>query len=83
MPWGCCSHDTRPPACVWRTGGVAFGRSRGPSPGEIAAAAGSVGANLLVLDSEAMSRFQLKRTVGEYCRTGIRPCPEVFRGRLS
>jgi len=45
--------------------------------------AGGVGANLLVLEPSARGVFQLKQAVVEFCRGGVRPCPEVFRERLG
>ncbi len=42
----------------------------------------AVGANLLVIDPQSVVFFQVSRIVGEYCRGGIRPCPEIFRKRL-
>jgi hypothetical protein len=48
-----------------------------------AAAVAAVGANLLVLDPDASSEFQQKQILGEFCRGGIRPCPDVFQKRLG
>jgi hypothetical protein len=49
----------------------------------VAAAAAAIGANLLVADPNAGTFFQLKQMVAEFCRGGVRPCPEVFRARLA
>jgi hypothetical protein len=49
----------------------------------VATAAGAVGANLLVTNPLAGTFFQLKQMVSEFCRGGVRPCPEVFRARLA
>jgi hypothetical protein len=49
----------------------------------VAAAAAAVGANLLVADPRAGTFFQLKQMVTEFCRGGVRPCPAVFRERLT
>jgi hypothetical protein len=49
----------------------------------VASAAAAVGANLLVADPKANTFFQLKQMVAEFCRGGVRPCPEVFRTRLT
>lgn len=46
-------------------------------------AAKMVGANLLVVDPEAGSLFSLRQMVTEFCRDGVRQCPEVFRKRLG
>jgi hypothetical protein len=52
----------------------------GPAIPEAAAA---VGANLLVADPKAASLFELKRSLVEFVRGGVRLCPEVFRDRLG
>jgi len=49
----------------------------------VAAASAAVGANLLVVDPRAGSFFQLKQAITEFARGGVRPCPEVFRKRLT
>jgi hypothetical protein len=49
----------------------------------VASAAAAIGANLLVADPNAGTFFQLKQMVAEFCRGGVRPCPEVFRTRLA
>ena len=67
-------------------GESARGRSRGRRAAmrrAVAAAAAAVGANLLVADPRAGTFFQLKQMVTEFCRGGVRPCPEVFRARLA
>jgi hypothetical protein len=43
----------------------------------------AVGANLLVADPQVVGLFKLSRIAGEFVRGGIRPCPEVFKKRLS
>jgi hypothetical protein len=49
----------------------------------VAAATAAVGANVLVVDPQAGTFFQLKQMVTEFCRGGVRPCPAVFRARLA
>jgi hypothetical protein len=49
----------------------------------VASAAAAVGANLLVADPQAGTFFQLKQMITEFCRFGVRPCPEVFHARLA
>ena len=44
---------------------------------------GAVGANLLVADPQSVSLFKLCRMAGDFYRGGMRPCPEVFRKRLT
>jgi ribose 5-phosphate isomerase RpiB len=48
-----------------------------------AEAIGAVGANLLVLDPTANTVFQQKQIVGEFCRGGVRGCPESLKPRLA
>jgi len=43
----------------------------------------AVGANLLVVDPQSIGLFKLSRIAGEFFRGGIRPCPEVFKRRLT
>jgi hypothetical protein len=52
-------------------------------PEATAAAADAVGANLLIVDPAIRSFYQLKQILGEFCRGGVRPCPEVFKKRLG
>jgi len=47
------------------------------------AAVESVGANLLVLDAEALTGFQLKQMTTEFAGGKVRPCPEALRPRLA
>jgi len=49
----------------------------------VAVATAAIGANLLVMNPLVGSFFQLKQMVTEFCRGGARPCPEVFRARLT
>jgi hypothetical protein len=49
----------------------------------MAALVRSVGANLLIADPKAGTFFQLKQMVTEFCKGGVRECPEVFRERLG
>jgi hypothetical protein len=49
----------------------------------VAAASAAVGANLLVADPGAGSFFQLKQSITEFARGGVRSCPDVFRKRLG
>lgn len=48
-----------------------------------AAAAASVGANLLVANPQAGTFFQFKQMITEFGRGGVRPCPAVFRKQLG
>jgi hypothetical protein len=52
------------------------------APG-VAAASAAVGANLLVADPRTGTFFQLKQTITEFARGGVRSCPDVFRKRLA
>lgn len=49
----------------------------------IAAASAAVGANMLVANPHAGTFFQLKQMVTEFCKCGVRACPEVFHARLA
>jgi hypothetical protein len=49
----------------------------------VAAATAAIGANLLVADPKAGTFFQLKQMITEFCRGGVRACPEVFQARLA
>lgn len=49
----------------------------------VAGAAAAVGANMLVADPQAGTFFQLKQMITEFCRCGVRACPEVFHARLA
>jgi hypothetical protein len=42
----------------------------------------AVGANLLVVDPQRVGFYKLSAMAGEFCRGGIRPCPEIFKKRL-
>ena len=48
-----------------------------------AAATAGVGANLLVLDPGVGTFYQWKQMLGEFCRRGVRPCPEPLQKRLG
>jgi hypothetical protein len=48
-----------------------------------AAAVRAVAANVLVLDPLAATSFQQRQMVGEFCRGGVRSCPEKFKNRLG
>jgi ribose 5-phosphate isomerase RpiB len=49
----------------------------------MAAAVESVGANLLILDAAALTTFQLRQMAVQFCRGGVRQCPEKLRSRLA
>jgi hypothetical protein len=49
----------------------------------VALAAAAVGANLLVIDPEAGTFFQLRQMASEFCRLGMRSCPGPFLTRLA
>ncbi len=52
------------------------------SPDGVAAGAPAVGANILVANT-ASPLFELRRTVANFCRGGVKPCPEVFHKQLG
>jgi hypothetical protein len=47
------------------------------------AAVAAVGANVLVVNPRAATAFQLRKMLGEFCRGGIRDCPEALKKRLG
>lgn len=49
----------------------------------VARDAGSVGANLLVIDPTSLGFFAVKQIAGRFLQGGPRECPEVFRKRLG
>ena len=55
----------------------------GPHAAEVAKAAASVGANVLVLCPCNAGLTQLRQMIREFCRPGVRECPEAFRNRLG
>jgi hypothetical protein len=55
----------------------------GKEPGEVAANAAAVGANVLVIHPKKVSPFAIRQMLGEFCRGGLRPCPDVFKQRLQ
>lgn len=54
-----------------------------PDASHVASAAAAVGANVLVLDPRSGGHFGLKRQITEFCRGGVKACPDVFRNRLA
>jgi hypothetical protein len=54
----------------------------GNNTGGLAADLGAIGANLLVVDPQKAGMYKLSQMAGEFCRGGIRSCPDVFRKRL-
>jgi hypothetical protein len=54
----------------------------GCNAGDLATDLRAVGANLLIADPQNVGLSKLCQMAGEYCRGGMRPCPDVFRKRL-
>jgi hypothetical protein len=54
----------------------------GCSPSGVTAGAEAVGANVLVANT-ATPFFELRQIVGNFCRGGVKQCPEVFREQLG
>ncbi len=52
-------------------------------PAGLDKAAVSLGANVLVLDPNRSSPYLIKRLAVDFCRGGVRECPEELKGRLS
>jgi hypothetical protein len=55
----------------------------GANAGNLTADLAAVGANLLIIDPQVVGVFKLCQMAGELCRGGVRPCPDVFRKRLT
>jgi hypothetical protein len=55
----------------------------GPDAAEVAKAAASVGANVLVLRPHGAGLTPLRQMIREFCREGVRECPEALRERLG
>jgi hypothetical protein len=55
----------------------------GSNANSVGADLSAVGANLLVADPQSVSLFKLARMAGDFYRGGVRPCPEIFRKRLT
>jgi len=48
-----------------------------------AAAVAAVGANVLVVDPTVGTAYEKKQILRDFCRGGIRPCPEALKERLG
>jgi ribose 5-phosphate isomerase RpiB len=55
----------------------------GIDPVEAAAETASVGANVLVVNPRSTAFFPMKQMVSQFCRAGVRDCPEALRERLG
>ena len=55
----------------------------GREPGQVAADAAAVGANLLVISPKTIGPYAIRQMLGEFCHGGIRPCPDIFKHRLT
>jgi len=55
----------------------------GRDAGEVARAAASVGANVLVPRPHGVGLAQLRQMLRQFCREGVRECPEALRERLG
>jgi hypothetical protein len=55
----------------------------GKEAAQVAADASAVGANVLVINPKKTGPFALRQMLGEFCRSGARPCPEVLKPRLG
>jgi hypothetical protein len=49
----------------------------------VAKDAAAVGANLLLIDPSGGNTFRLRQAVAEFCRGGVRPCPENIKEELA
>jgi hypothetical protein len=55
----------------------------GKDANQVAADASAVGANVLVINPKKISPFAIRQMLGEFCRGGVRPCPEVLKQKLT
>ncbi len=55
----------------------------GKDANQVAADAAAVGANVLVVNPKRIGAFAIRQMLGEFCRGGFRPCPDVLRQRLK
>ena len=55
----------------------------GRDAGQVAADAAAVGANVLVVNPKKIGPFEIRQMLGEFCRGGVRPCPDVLKQRLN
>jgi hypothetical protein len=55
----------------------------GRDANQVAADATAVGANVLVVNPKKIGPFEIRQMLNEFCRGGIRPCPEVLKQRLT
>jgi hypothetical protein len=55
----------------------------GRDANQVAADASAVGANVLVINPKKIGPFEIRQMLNEFCRGGIRPCPDVLKQRLT
>jgi hypothetical protein len=55
----------------------------GSDPARLAGDVAGVGANVLVIDPQAVGMFRTRRLIGEFCRGGVRRCPRALGSRLN
>jgi hypothetical protein len=55
----------------------------GKDAAQVAADADAVGANVLIVNPKQTGTYALRRILGEYCRGGVRLCPEILKQRLK
>jgi hypothetical protein len=55
----------------------------GREPVQVAADVAAIGANVLVVNPKKTGPYAIRQIMTEYCRGGVRACPEVFKGRLG
>jgi hypothetical protein len=54
----------------------------GRSAAQVAADAAAVGANAIVVNPKKVGAFEIGQILGEFCRGGLRPCPETLKAKL-
>jgi hypothetical protein len=55
----------------------------GRDAGQVATDATAVGANVLVISPKTIGPYAIRQMLGEFCRSGVRPCPEALKERLT
>ena len=55
----------------------------GRDAGQVAADATAIGATVLVINPKKIGPFAIRQMLSEFCRGGVRLCPDVLKGRLA
>jgi hypothetical protein len=55
----------------------------GRDAGQVAADATAVGANVLIVNPKKIGPYAIRQMLTDFCRGGVRPCPEVLKHKLA